>query len=80
MSIQCDTYLLPDKGNWTRWDEVKQRVGNCRRMLVFAWVGLTTDSTLFAVVFVNSVRDLGDGLISVTLKDGTKIDPENITE
>lgn len=76
--MQRDTYSLPDTGAWTRWDEIKQRFGNCRRMLVFAWIGLTTDSTMFAVVFVNSARELGDGLIAVTLKDGTKVDPDRI--
>lgn len=72
------TYRIPDAGLWTRWDEIKQRIGNCRRLLVFAWLGLTTDSTVFAVVLVNAFRTMGDGLISVVTKEGEVIDPDGI--
>ena len=60
---------------WTTRDEVRQRLGNCRRFLYFAWLALTTDSALFAAVFINSARDEGDGIItSITMHDGRRID------
>ena len=64
-----------DEGPWTRWDEVKQRVGNCRRFLVWAWMALWYDSTMFAAVFMNASRSEGDMLISrIVMKDGREFD------
>lgn len=71
-------YKVPDGAPWTAWDEIRQRIGNVRRMLMFAWLAARHDSTAFAVVFYNSVRDAGDGLIAVTMKNGTRVDPERI--
>ncbi len=60
---------------WSRWDEARQRVGNCRRFLGLAWLSLWSDSTLLAAVIFNSVRDEGDGLITrLTMKDGRRVD------
>lgn len=74
------TMQMPDPQPWTRWDEIKQRVGNVRRMLMFAWQAARYDSGLFAVVLFNSCRDEGDGLIGAVMLDGRRIDPEGIME
>lgn len=57
-------YRNPNPERWTRRDEIKQRVGNCRRMLVFAWLALRWDSMTFATVLMNCARAEGDGLIA----------------
>jgi hypothetical protein len=67
------SYSRSNQRAWTRWDEIKQRAGNVRRMLIFAWLAATNDSALFAMVLFNSVRDEGDDLIhSVTMWDGKR--------
>jgi hypothetical protein len=71
-------FQMPNARPWTRWDEIKQRVGNVRRMLMFAWLAATNDSATFAVVFFNCCRDEGDGLIATVMMDGRRIDPEGI--
>jgi hypothetical protein len=60
------TYSNPNswRGRWSRRNEVLQRIGNCKRFLVFAWMSLWTDSTLLAAVFLNSARAEGDLVIS----------------
>lgn len=64
-------YDMPDNGPWTKWDEVKQRIGNCQRFIIWAWLALWTDSTLFAAVFLNATRQEGDAFISgIVMKDG----------
>ena len=69
------TYKVPDEGPWTRWDEIRQRLGNCRRMLAMAWWALRYDSVLFATCVFNSVRDEGDLTISrIVLKSGREFD------
>jgi hypothetical protein len=73
-------FKMPNPQPWTRWDEVKQRFGNVRRMLMFAWLAARYDSALFALVLFNSCRDAGDGLIAATMLDGRRIDPEGIME
>jgi len=56
---------------WTKRDEVRQRLGNCRRFLGLAWLSLWSDSTVLAAVIFNSVRDEGDGIITqLTMKNG----------
>ena len=49
---------------WTRYDEITQRLGNCRRMLVFAWLALRYDSMMFATVLLNCSRQQGDLFIA----------------
>lgn len=73
-------YQMPDAQPWTVLDEIGQRLGNVRRMLAFAWMAATTDSALFAVVFVNSARSAGDGLIAAVMHDGRRIDPEGLDQ
>lgn len=69
------TFHNPHAKPWSRCDEARQRVGNCRRLLRFAWTALWTDSTLFAMVLVNSVRDVGDVMITkIVTEDGREID------
>jgi len=60
------TYTNPDAdpGKWTRRDEIRQRIGNCKRFLAFAWLSLWWDSTIFAAVFFNCARSEGDAMIS----------------
>lgn len=74
MVMRSYRYEFPGARDWSRWDEVKQRFGNMSAMLWFAWVALRMDSATFAIMLTNSVRDLGDGLISVVMKDGREID------
>jgi len=73
-------YQMPNARPWTRWDEIKQRIGNVRRMLMFAWLAARYDSATFAIVLFNSCRDAGDGLIAATMIDGRRIDPDGIME
>lgn len=64
-----------DEGPWSRWDEIKQRLGNCKRFLVWAWLSLWYDSTLFAAVFLNASRQEGDAMIArIVMKDGRDYD------
>ncbi len=67
------TYRNPSAAGdaWTRRAEVKQRIGNCRRFLSWAWLALWTDSAMFAAVFLNCARDEGDLVISrIVMADG----------
>ena len=64
----------PDAKPWTRRDELRQRLLNCRLMLTFAWLALRSDSAMFASVLLNSARSEGDGLIArVTMRSGKDI-------
>ena len=74
------TYKLPGPERWSRWDEIKQRIGNCRGMLTLAWLALSSDSAMFSVVIVNSSRRLGDGLIAAAMANGTLVDPDGLTK
>jgi hypothetical protein len=76
--MQRFSWDIPNAQTWTRWDEFKQRVGNCRRMMLFAWLALTTDSATFHIVLVNVFRSAGDGWIAATMKNGRRIDPMGI--
>ena len=80
MNTRRYAYQNPNARNWSAWDEIKQRVGNCRRMLLFAWLALTCDSATFCLVLLNVFRSAGDGLIAATMKDGRRIDPMGIDE
>jgi hypothetical protein len=79
-AVRMGTFQMPDPQLWTRWDEIKQRAGNVRRMLMFAWLAATNDSAVFAVVMFNSCRSAGDGLMGAVMMDGRRIDPEGIMQ
>jgi len=73
-----EVYEMTNTRDWTKLDEFKQRIGNCKRFLVFAWLSLITDSATFAIVFVNSVAANRSELIATVMRDGRRIDPDNI--
>lgn len=64
------SYHNPSARPWTRRDEVRQRIGNCWRMLIFAWLALRYNSALFSGVFLNVARQEGDLMISKIVMHG----------
>lgn len=57
--------LLNIKPNWSRWDEVKQRVTNFFIFTELAWRALFTDSYTFAMVLITQMtkESLESGVI-----------------
>lgn len=64
----------PKEGeDWSRWKEIRQRLTNCKMMLLFAWLALRYPSFVFSSVLLNSVRSEGDGMISRITERGTRV-------
>lgn len=62
--------MLGAQADWTRREEMRQRIGNVRRMLKFAWLAAQYDSAVFAAVFINAARSEGDDLIAYVKRNG----------
>lgn len=73
------TFKLPDRGGWTWRDEAMTRLCTFVNLTGLALLALRSDSTMFAVVMMNGCREASDGLIAVTLRDGTLVDPSGVS-